>query len=69
MVRRIKQSVKNTVKLISFITNRQVLAQYNVAQSNTTKSYLVNSSAKVYSQDFQTVFANKDVFGYNQVNI
>ncbi|KAI8983619.1 hypothetical protein BDB01DRAFT_791468 [Pilobolus umbonatus] len=44
----------------------QVLTTYNQSYSPTAKHYLIDTSYKVYSQDFQTVFENKDYYGYNQ---
>ncbi|KAI8637599.1 hypothetical protein BD408DRAFT_424210 [Parasitella parasitica] len=44
----------------------QILAEYNLAESNKTKIYLPETSSKIYSQDFQTVFENKDRWGYNE---
>ncbi|KAK4511343.1 uncharacterized protein ATC70_012558 [Mucor velutinosus] len=44
----------------------QILAEYDVAESNKTKMYLAETSQKIYSQDFQTVFENKDRWGYNE---
>ncbi|KAI8967311.1 hypothetical protein BDF20DRAFT_917780 [Mycotypha africana] len=44
----------------------QILVEYDLSQSNTTKRYLTNTSSKVYSQEFQTIFENKDLFGYNE---
>lgn len=50
-----------------WLWNRQILAQYDLPASNKTKLYLTETSVKVYSQDFQTVFKNKDMFGHNEV--
>ncbi|EPB87780.1 hypothetical protein HMPREF1544_05440 [Mucor circinelloides 1006PhL] len=44
----------------------QILAEYDVAESNKTKMYVAETSLKIYSQDFQTVFENKDRWGYNE---
>lgn len=48
---------------------RQILTEYDLSESNKTKMYLPETSMKVYSQDFQTVFENKDRFGYNEVGL
>ncbi|KAI9482892.1 MAG: hypothetical protein EXX96DRAFT_518803 [Benjaminiella poitrasii] len=44
----------------------QILAEYDLAQSNKTKYYIPESSSKVYSPEFQTVYEYKDLFGYNE---
>lgn len=44
----------------------QILTEYDLSESNKTKTYLPETSMKVYSQDFQTVFENKDRFGHNE---
>ncbi|CEP16642.1 hypothetical protein [Parasitella parasitica] len=44
----------------------QILAEYDLAESNKTKMYLPKTSLKIYCQDFQTVFENKDRWGYNE---
>lgn len=46
---------------------RQILTEFDLTESNKTKVYLPETSVKVYSQDFQTVFEHKDFFGYNEV--
>lgn len=45
--------------------NRQTLVEYN----SSVKTYLSESSLKVYSPEFQTIFQNKDLYGHNEASI
>lgn len=47
---------------------RQVTATYNTSLSTNAQTYNASSSVKVYSQDFQTVFIDNDLYGHNEVH-
>lgn len=47
--------------------NRQIVVEYDILKSNQSGTYVPGTSYKVYSQDFQTVFGDKDIYGYNEV--
>ncbi|KAI9311408.1 hypothetical protein BX666DRAFT_1998078 [Dichotomocladium elegans] len=44
----------------------QVMLEYDIGRSNQTATYIDDTSIKLYSQDFQTVFIHNDLFGNNQ---
>lgn len=46
---------------------RQIVVEYDIVKSNQSGTYVPGTSYKVYSQDFQTVFGDRDIYGYNEV--
>ncbi|ORZ02138.1 hypothetical protein BCR43DRAFT_304 [Syncephalastrum racemosum] len=60
---------------LSFVTTQaskanpfiwQVVATYNSSHSTNAQNYNVSTSVKVYSQDFQTIFIDNDLYGHNE---
>jgi hypothetical protein len=66
-----KGKKKDVGKLILFIVClfREILVQYDLTRSNNSQTYLPDTSSKVYSQDFQTVYSFRDLYGHNEVQL
>ncbi|KAI7863069.1 hypothetical protein BDF14DRAFT_1847529 [Spinellus fusiger] len=44
----------------------QMMVRYDIGKSNITQSYMTETSEKMYSLDFQTVYSLNDYYGHNE---